>query len=121
MAWFRKDKKPLKARDRRELPGDVFDKCPGAARSCTGRSSRRTWNVCPTCGTTCALAAEYVSLLLDEGTFEELDADLRAADPLGSRTSRCIRSGSRRPSADGEGEAVIAGRGSWTASRWPWR
>ena len=29
MAWFRKDKKPLKAEDRRDVPTDVFDKCKG--------------------------------------------------------------------------------------------
>ena len=29
MAWFRKDKKPLKAQDKREVPTDVFDKCKG--------------------------------------------------------------------------------------------
>ena len=29
MAWFRKDKKPLKAQDRRDVPTDVFDKCKG--------------------------------------------------------------------------------------------
>jgi len=29
LVWFRKDKKPLKAEDKRDVPGNVFDKCPG--------------------------------------------------------------------------------------------
>ena len=31
MAWFRKEKKPLKAEDRRDLPPDVFQKCTGCS------------------------------------------------------------------------------------------
>ena len=50
MAWFRKDKKPLKAQDRRELPSDVFDKCAGCGEILYRERLAQNDHVCPTCG-----------------------------------------------------------------------
>lgn len=83
MAWFRKDKKPLKAEDRRDLPGDVFEKCNGCGEILYSEKLAQNLQVCPTCGHHFRIDAEqYVALLMDEGSFEEIDAGLRSGDPL---------------------------------------
>jgi acetyl-CoA carboxylase carboxyl transferase subunit beta len=86
MAWFRKDKKPLKAQDKRDVPGDVFEKCSGCGEILYREKLAQNLNVCPSCGHHLRISAEgYLSLLIDSGTFEELDDHLRSADPLGFR------------------------------------
>ena len=101
MAWFRKEKKPLKAQDKRDLPADVFDKCPGCSEILYRERLAQNLNVCPTCSHHLKIGADaYLSVLVDSDTFEEIDAHLRAADPLGfasaaapspawRRSSRC--------------------------------
>jgi len=82
MAWFRKPEKKLSASDRRELPTDVFEKCPSCGEILyRARLEQNHW-VCPVCGYHSRLSADgYVQLLLDEG-WEELWPNVRSADPL---------------------------------------
>ena len=84
MAWFRKDKQPLKAQDRRDLPPDVFDRCQGCGEILYGEKLAQNLQVCPSCGHHSRLPPErYVEILLDEGSFEEIDEDVHSKDPLG--------------------------------------
>ena len=84
MAWFRKDKKPLKSEDRRDLPPDVFDKCKGCGEILYAEKLAQNLQVCPSCGHHFRLSPErYVEILLDEGSFEEMDEGLHSKDPLG--------------------------------------
>lgn len=84
MAWFKKPKTPLQAADRRDLPGDVWDKCPSCGEILYREKLRENWKVCPVCGFHLRLPAEeYVALLLDEGSVTEHDVELTSGDPLG--------------------------------------
>jgi acetyl-CoA carboxylase carboxyl transferase subunit beta len=114
MAWFRKDKKPLKASERRDLPGDVFEKCEGCGEILYRETLAQNLSVCPSCGFHFRMAAErYLELLLDEGTFEEMDAHLRSADPLGFTDLKPyperVAAAERKV---GRNDAVITGVGS---------
>lgn len=112
MAWFRKDKKPLNAQDRRDLPSDVFDKCPGCGEILYRERLAQNLNVCPTCGHHLRISADaYVSVLLDSATFEELDAGLRAADPLEFTDLKPYADRIRAAEAKGKQEAVVTGIG----------
>ncbi len=112
MAWFRKDKKPLKAQDRRDLPSDVFDKCPGCSEILYRERLAQNLNVCPTCDHHLKIAAEaYLSILVDSGTFEEIDAHLRAADPLGFEDLKAYPDRIAAAEAKGKNEAAISGTG----------
>jgi acetyl-CoA carboxylase carboxyl transferase subunit beta len=112
MAWFRKDKKPLTAQDRRDVPQDVFDKCPGCGEILYRERLTQNLNVCPTCGHHIRISAEaYLTILLDEGTFEEHDEDLRAADPLGFHDLKAYPARIASAESKGKSEAVVTGNG----------
>jgi acetyl-CoA carboxylase carboxyl transferase subunit beta len=114
MAWFRKDKKPLKAEDRRDVPADVFEKCSGCGEILYREKLAQNLNVCPNCGFHFRITADqYVALLLDEGSFEEADSHLRSADPLGFVDLKAYTD--RIAAAEkkvGRGEAVVTGPGT---------
>src|SRR5688572_30708295 len=113
MAWFRKDKKPLTAQGRRDVPTDVFDKCPGCGEILYRERLAQNLNVCPTCGHHIRISAEaYLSVLLDHGTFEEIDGELRAADPLEFHDLKPYPERIAGAEAKGKGEAVVTGTGS---------
>ncbi len=110
MAWFRKPKTRLQAGDRREMPGDVWEKCPSCSEILYRERLRENWNVCPECAYHLRLpAAEYVRLLLDPEEQQEHDAELRSADPLGfvdlkAYTDRLVQAERKT----GRGDALIA-------------
>ena len=84
MAWFRKQKKPLKASDKRDVPADVFDKCAGCGEILYRERLAQNQHVCDHCGFHFRISGPaYVSLLSDPDTFEEQDRLLTSEDPLG--------------------------------------
>lgn len=113
MAWFRKPKTRLQAADRREAPGDVWEKCPGCSEILYRQRIEESAQVCPECGYHNRMAAAaYVTLLIDEGSFQEHDRDLRSADPLGFVDLKRYRD--RLAQAErklGAGDAVVTGQG----------
>ncbi len=112
MAWFRKDKKPLKAQDKRDVPTNVFDKCAGCGEILYHERLAQNANVCPNCGHHLRISAEdYVELLIDSGTFDELDEGLRAADPLHFRDLKAYPDRIAAAEAKGKTEALLSGTG----------
>ena len=85
MAWFRKEKKARVPRtERLEIPADVWEKCEACGHTDIREKFLRNMNVCPTCDFHRRIRAiEYIRILLDEGTIEETEEDLRSIDPLG--------------------------------------
>ncbi len=113
MPWFRKPKTPLQAGDRRELPGDVWEKCSSCSQILYRQKLEENWHVCPHCGFHMRLPASgYVDLLLDEGSFLEHDAELRSGDPLGFVDRRPYPERLTQAEREtGRGDAVITGAG----------
>lgn len=112
MAWFRKDKKPLTAQDRRDVPKDVFDKCPGCSEISYRERLAENLNICPICNHHLRLSVEaYLSILLDKDTFKELNQDLGAADPLGFNDLKSYPERIASAEANGKREAVVTGTG----------
>ncbi len=84
MAWFRKEKTPLRADDRRDLPSDVFEKCGGCGEILYREKLVQNLRVCPKCGYHLRVSAEtYLEIFSDPGTFQEVDRQVQSADPLG--------------------------------------
>ena len=113
MAWFRKDKKPLKASDKRELPPDVFDKCEGCGEIVYGEKMSQNLGVCPHCGFHTRIGSDrYLEILLDADSFRERDADLRSVDALNFTDRKSYES--RIDTAIqkvGQNDAVVSGEG----------
>src|SRR5690606_31452143 len=83
MSWFRKPKQKLSAGERRELPSDVFDKCPRCGEILYRARLEQNMYVCPACGYHNRITAEdYIRLFIDD-EYEEHAAELRSGDPLG--------------------------------------
>jgi acetyl-CoA carboxylase carboxyl transferase subunit beta len=114
MAWFRKEKQPLKSQDRRDLPPDVFDKCQGCGEILYAEKLAQNFQVCPSCGHHFRLPPErYVEILLDEGSFEEIDEGIHSEDPLGFQDLKPYEA--RLKLAEGKvgrKSAVLAGTGT---------
>jgi acetyl-CoA carboxylase carboxyl transferase subunit beta len=85
MAWFRKEKKPRQPRrERLEIPPDAWEKCEACGHTDIREKFVRNLNVCPECDYHRRIrASDYIALLLDDGTMEETEVELRSADPLG--------------------------------------
>jgi acetyl-CoA carboxylase carboxyl transferase subunit beta len=119
MAWYTKERKKLKARapEVEGAPGTdgggIFHRCEGCAGVSTLEEYERRWNVCPKCGQHDALPVRRrLELVLDPGTFEELDADLAPADPLGFSDTKRYRDRARSTlKATGLRDAFVSGVG----------
>src|SRR5215212_9233811 len=85
MAWFKKEKKPRQPRrERLEIPADAWEKCEACGHTDIREKFVRNLNVCPTCDYHRRIrASDYVAILLDEHSYEEVELDVRSADPLG--------------------------------------
>ena len=84
MAWFKKERKPRSSeRVKLEIPADAWEKCDQCGHVDIRERFVRALNVCPNCGHHRRITAqEYIELLVDEGSWHELFASLKSADPL---------------------------------------
>ncbi|HEY7123179.1 MAG TPA: acetyl-CoA carboxylase, carboxyltransferase subunit beta [Ktedonobacterales bacterium] len=65
------------------LPGKLAEKCPKCRELLVGKEWRKNLKVCLRCGYHFRLSArERIEFLVDEGSFQELDAHLLSVDPL---------------------------------------
>lgn len=112
MAWFRKEKKPRQPRrERLEIPADVWEKCEACGHTDIREKFVRNFNVCPTCDYHRRIrATDYCNILLDDGSIEELELDIRSTDPLGfpeypARIKKATANA-------GDGDALLAASGT---------
>ncbi|RMF94827.1 MAG: acetyl-CoA carboxylase carboxyltransferase subunit beta [Planctomycetota bacterium] len=70
-------------RPKRGVPAGLWVRCPGCRATVFRKDVERRLGVCPECDYHWYISArERIRQLLDEGTFEEWDADLEPCDPL---------------------------------------
>ncbi|HEX2034518.1 MAG TPA: acetyl-CoA carboxylase, carboxyltransferase subunit beta [Chloroflexota bacterium] len=97
------------------IPDDMWVRCPRCREMIYAREWDGNFKVCQKCGHHATLPApERVQLLLDEGTFEELDAEMRSGDPLDFRPEgreSYVQKLERTARDSGRPEACIYGRG----------
>jgi acetyl-CoA carboxylase carboxyl transferase subunit beta len=68
---------------KRGVPEGLWVKCPGCSSSIYRKEAERLQNVCPKCQYHFYVSAQQrIVQVLDEGTFEEWDQQLRPVDPL---------------------------------------
>jgi len=112
VSWFKKPKQKLVSQ-KRELPGDMWDKCEGCGEILYSGRLEENLHVCPHCGHHFRITAEsYESLLLDHGLAEMFDAGLRSTDRLGFVDSKPYAERIAQAERRGGGQdAIRTGRG----------
>jgi acetyl-CoA carboxylase carboxyl transferase subunit beta len=75
--------KNVLTRPKRGVPEGLWKRCPGCQATIFRKEAEKRLGVCPECDYHWYVPArQRVEQVLDEGTFEEWEADLEAADPL---------------------------------------
>ncbi|MBN1394384.1 MAG: acetyl-CoA carboxylase carboxyltransferase subunit beta [Pirellulales bacterium] len=75
--------KKLLKRPKRGVPEGLWRRCPGCQATIFRKEAEKRLGVCPECDYHWYVPArQRIAQVLDEGTFEEWDADLETADPL---------------------------------------
>jgi acetyl-CoA carboxylase carboxyl transferase subunit beta len=71
-------------RPKRGVPEGLWQRCPGCQQTIFRKQAERALGVCPECDYHWYVSARSrIEQVLDDGTFEEWDAHLEPADPLG--------------------------------------
>jgi acetyl-CoA carboxylase carboxyl transferase subunit beta len=71
-------------RPKRGVPEGLWKRCPGCQQTIFRKEAEKRLDVCPECDYHWYVGArERIAQVLDQGTFEEWDADLASGDPLG--------------------------------------
>jgi acetyl-CoA carboxylase carboxyl transferase subunit beta len=121
MAWFSKQKKVKTKESTPAAPPPAAAKGEGIwykCDACEGVVARaeweKNWNVCPACGQHDLLPLRRrLELVLDPGTFQELDGELTPQDPLGFVDAKRYRDRIRSTyKATGLRDAFVSGVGA---------
>jgi len=107
-AWFSRDRSPkptTEEKERLQLPGGLWTKCPKCGAITYSRELERALNVCPKCSHHFRITAEQrIRVLTDRHSFEEIDKDLRSDDPLNFKDS--VRYKERIKKAEKNSQAI---------------
>jgi acetyl-CoA carboxylase carboxyl transferase subunit beta len=121
MAWFSKQKKMKVKESTPAAPPPPPKKGEGIWYQCDACSEvvaraewEKNWNVCPKCGQHDALPLRRrFEMVLDKGSFQELDAELNPQDPLGFSDAKKYRDRLRATyKSTGLRDAFVSGVGA---------
>ena len=83
MNWFKKMKSGLKTLTKRDIPSGVWIKCEGCGEMLYQKELVRSCWVCYKCQYHFRIGhTQYLQILLDEGSSDEINAELSSLDPL---------------------------------------
>lgn len=110
---------PPSKRPKRGVPEGLWLRCPGCQQMIFRRQAERALGVCPECDYHWYVSAnDRIQQVLDEGTFEEWDAELEPADPLSFADKIPYRDRLKNEQArTGLRDAAIVGTGMIRARR----
>ncbi len=116
MSWFKRKKKPLtkEVEKKVQMPEGIWTKCKNCNEIVYSREIERNLNVCPKCGYHFRISARArIDLVLDAGSFEEMDAGMESVDFLNFKDSKKYKDRIKAAVAkSGGGDAVICGTGT---------
>jgi acetyl-CoA carboxylase carboxyl transferase subunit beta len=116
MAWFKKSKAPIKAVENKtvQMPEGLWVKCKNCSEIIYAKEIERNLNVCPKCDYHFRISARArIDLVLDKGSFVEMDADIQSTDFLDFKDTKKYKDRIKASLAKaGGGDAVVCGEGS---------
>ena len=116
MAWFKKMKAPITPVETKnvQMPEGVWTKCKSCSEIIYTKEIERNHNVCPKCDYHFRISArERIALIVDDGSFAEMDAAVQSVDFLDFKDSKKYKERIRASvKKAGGGDAVITGEGA---------
>jgi acetyl-CoA carboxylase carboxyl transferase subunit beta len=84
MPWFKRSKENISPdSQKKDLPDGMWEKCPSCGEIIHKKQLETNLWTCMKCGFHFRIGSEeYIQMLLDKGTFREMDKKMRSADPL---------------------------------------
>jgi acetyl-CoA carboxylase carboxyl transferase subunit beta len=84
MPWFKRSKENISPdSQKKDLPDGMWEKCPGCGEIIHKKQLETNLWTCIKCGFHFRIgSAEYIQIILDKGSFKEIDKKMRSADPL---------------------------------------
>lgn len=84
MAWFRRSKENISADNvKKDIPDGMWTKCEGCGEMIHRKQLEENFHTCIKCGYHFRIGSqEYTAILLDKGSFKEMDKKMRSNDPL---------------------------------------
>lgn len=84
MAWFTRSKQNISPdSQKKDLPDGLWEKCPDCGEIIHKKQLETNLWTCLKCGYHFRIgSSEYIEILLDNGSFRELDKKMKSADPL---------------------------------------
>ncbi|MBV6513203.1 MAG: acetyl-CoA carboxylase carboxyltransferase subunit beta [Ignavibacteriales bacterium] len=84
MAWFKRKTDNISGdTQKKDLPEGMWEKCPGCGEILHKKQLENNYWVCLKCDYHFRIGSnEYIKILLDEGSFKEINKKMRSADPL---------------------------------------
>ncbi len=111
MALFGKPKYTIVKIKKKEIPDGLWTKCGECSETLYNKTLEENLKVCPKCNYHFVLGAkERINFLVDKGTFQEYDEDMRSADPLNFKGPKTYKEKlAADQSLTGLSDAVISG------------
>lgn len=83
MSWFLRTKKNIEETTQKEMPDGLWTKCPSCGEIIYKRQLEENLFTCHKCNHHFRIGTkEYIDIILDPDTFEELYTNIKSADPL---------------------------------------
>jgi len=114
VSWLTQAAKGIKAlAQKKEIPDNLWRKCPSCADVLYHRELERNHWVCASCGFHLPFTTDqYLRLLVDEDTWEETHTGITSTDPLNFKDSKRYKDRLRASmQKTGREEAVMTGKG----------
>ncbi len=93
MTWFRRSKASITSGpQRKDIPDGMWTKCDGCGEIIHRKQLEQQFYTCLKCNFHFRIGSkEYLQILLDEGTFKEMDRKMRSTDPLDFKDTKGYR------------------------------
>ena len=84
MPWFKRSKENISPdSEKRDLPDGLWEKCPGCGEIIHSKQLEANLWTCLKCEYHFRIGSiEYIQILLDKGSFKEMNKKMRSSDPL---------------------------------------
>jgi acetyl-CoA carboxylase carboxyl transferase subunit beta len=85
MPWFKRTKENINSdSQKKDLPDGLWEKCPSCNEIIHKKQLEANLWTCLKCGYHFRIgSSQYIDIILDKGSFREMDKKMRSADPLG--------------------------------------